>query len=57
MAEDVRPEPFEDEDDAVERGMTVAAWVTVLTIGLLAVAASCGWLSLMHRAGTGKGLW
>lgn len=58
MAGDARPERLEeDDDDAIERGMTVAAWATVLTIGLLVVAASCGWLSLMHRAGTGKGLW
>lgn len=46
----------DDEDDAVERGMTVAAWATVLAIGVVCVALSIAWMAAMHRAGQGKGL-
>ena len=56
MADDVRPD-FDDEDDAIERGMTVAAWAVISVIALLAVIAACGWLHVMHLAGSGRWIW
>jgi hypothetical protein len=57
MTSDVRPDDVQDDEDAVERGMTVAAVATLLTIGVAWLGLVLAWLHAMHRAGTGKGLW
>lgn len=58
VAQDARPERIEDDgDDAIERGMTVAAWATDLTIGVIALGLTIAYLWSMHRAGQGRLPW
>ena len=52
-----RPAPLVDDDQDEPDGMAVAAWAAIVMIVLLWLAAAVGWLALMHRAGTGRGLW
>lgn len=51
MSQDVR---VNDDDQDEPDGMPVAAWAFIAFIA--ASVGAGGWLTLMHRAGSGKGL-
>lgn len=52
MTADARPDDVQDDESDLDRGMTVAAWAVIVTIGIGAL----GWLWLFHQAGTGRWL-